>query len=71
MSLLSSRESEVFYLLGSGLSNRAISSCMRVTERTVKAHVARIMEKLGLESRLQVGLVSLSHRQSDGGLAAG
>ncbi|MCW5251229.1 response regulator transcription factor [Streptomyces sp. SHP 1-2] len=69
--LLSCRESEVFHLLGSGLSNRAISSRMRVTERTVKAHVARIMEKLELESRLQVGLVSLSHRQSDRGLAAG
>ncbi|MER6010982.1 response regulator transcription factor [Streptomyces bluensis] len=65
--LLSSRESEVFYLLGSGLSNRAISSCMRVTERTVKAHVARIMEKLELESRLQIGLVSFSYRQSCGG----
>ncbi|WFB06682.1 LuxR C-terminal-related transcriptional regulator [Streptomyces sp. LX-29] len=60
--LLSAREAETFALLGAGWSNRSISVRMQVTERTVKAHVARILEKLQVESRLQAGLVALSYR---------
>ncbi|MEV0121289.1 helix-turn-helix transcriptional regulator [Streptomyces sp. NPDC050703] len=56
--LLSERERQVFSLLGAGFSNRGIASRLRVTERTVKAHVASILAKLGVESRLQVGLVA-------------
>ncbi|MFF9089441.1 response regulator transcription factor [Streptomyces sp. NPDC014991] len=58
---LSERERQVFSLLGAGLSNRAIASRLRVTERTVKAHVANILAKLKVESRLQVGLVAQAH----------
>lgn len=60
--LLSARESEVFLLLGKGKSNRYIAGILSITERTVKAHVARIMTKLCVESRLQAGLVAYSHR---------
>ncbi|MBB5158734.1 response regulator transcription factor [Saccharopolyspora phatthalungensis] len=60
--LLSSRETQVFLQLGSGNSNRAISLKLHITERTVKAHVARIMAKLGVESRLQAGLVSYAYQ---------
>lgn len=56
--LLSDRESDVFELLGEGESNRAIAARLCVTERTVKAHVAQILAKLRVESRLQAGLVS-------------
>ncbi|GAA2792897.1 helix-turn-helix domain-containing protein [Crossiella cryophila] len=56
---LSARELEVFLRLGSGASNRAIAGRLGVTERTVKAHVAQVMAKLLVESRLQAGLVSL------------
>ncbi|MEU7249930.1 LuxR C-terminal-related transcriptional regulator [Streptomyces sp. NPDC045251] len=59
---LSERESQVFALLGDGFSNRGIAARLRVTERTVKAHVASILTKLEVESRLQVGLVSQAHR---------
>ncbi|GGY92308.1 hypothetical protein GCM10010300_40710 [Streptomyces olivaceoviridis] len=58
---LSERERQVFSLLGAGLSNRAIAVRLRVTERTVKAHVASILAKLKVESRLQVGLVAQAH----------
>ncbi|GAA0491269.1 response regulator transcription factor [Streptomyces olivaceiscleroticus] len=60
--LLSEREEQVFILLGDGHSNRSISARLRVTERTVKAHVAQILEKLRVESRLQAGLVSYAHQ---------
>ncbi|ATL69911.1 response regulator transcription factor [Nocardia terpenica] len=56
--LLSGREMEVFELLGVGFSNRMIASELYVTERTVKAHMAQILAKLGVESRLQAGLVA-------------
>lgn len=59
---LSERELQVFLLLGAGLSNRRISGRISVTERTVKAHVAQILSKLQVESRLQAGLVSYAYQ---------
>ncbi|WP_413806264.1 response regulator transcription factor [Streptomyces sp. OE57] len=60
--LLSARERQTFALLGAGWSNRRIALRLQVTERTVKAHVASILAKLQVESRLQAGLVALSYR---------
>jgi DNA-binding NarL/FixJ family response regulator len=62
VALLSVREAETFALLGAGWSNRRISMRLQVTERTVKAHVAQVLAKLQVESRLQAGLVALSYR---------
>lgn len=61
---LSDREIDVFRLLGDGESNRSIASRLSVTERTVKAHVAGILTKLRVESRLQAGLVSYAWIES-------
>ncbi|MFJ6796902.1 response regulator transcription factor [Streptomyces sp. NPDC091268] len=58
---LTEREFEVFVLLGRGLSNQAISRLLLVTERTVKAHVTRVLAKLQVDSRLQAGLVAQSY----------
>jgi DNA-binding NarL/FixJ family response regulator len=58
---LTDREFDVFILLGRGLSNQAISGSLYVTERTVKAHVTRILAKLRLDSRLQAGLVAQAY----------
>ncbi|GGW37531.1 response regulator transcription factor [Streptomyces peucetius] len=61
---LTEREFEVFILLGRGMSNQAISRLLLVTERTVKAHVTRVLAKLQLESRLQAGLVAQSYTRT-------
>ena len=58
VTLLSAREMDVFLLLGVGASNRTIARRLSVAERTVKAHVAQVMAKLVVESRLQAGLIS-------------
>ena len=58
---LTTRECEVFQLLGEGLNNRKISLSLGVGERTVKLHVTCILRKLGLESRLQAGLAAAEH----------
>lgn len=57
---LSTRESEVFWLMAEGASNRTISNRLRVTERTAKAHVGRILAKLDVESRMQAGIVAFA-----------
>ncbi|MEY9862927.1 DNA-binding CsgD family transcriptional regulator [Catenulispora sp. GAS73] len=57
---LSRREREVFLLLGSGPSNQDLARVLCLSERTVKAHVGRILEKLSI-SRLQACLVAESY----------
>jgi DNA-binding NarL/FixJ family response regulator len=47
---LTEREREVLALIAEGLSNKAISQRLFITERTVEAHVKQIFLKLGLES---------------------
>ncbi|WP_328672345.1 LuxR C-terminal-related transcriptional regulator [Streptomyces sp. NBC_00659] len=58
--LLSERELDVFHLLAKGASNRTISTRLAITERTAKAHVAQILAKLDVESRLQAGIVAFA-----------
>ncbi|MEU6035451.1 helix-turn-helix transcriptional regulator [Actinomadura sp. NPDC047616] len=62
---LTSRQLEVFLLLGRGMSNRQIAVALEVSEHTVKAHIAKVLRTLGLESRLQAGLAALLHQQRD------
>ena len=53
---LSERELDVAALLSEGLSNKEISTALSISEPTVKKHVGHILEKLGLQDRLQAGL---------------
>jgi DNA-binding NarL/FixJ family response regulator len=58
---LSAREREVFMLIGLGLSNTDLVKQLQISERTVKAHVSRIMDKLG-QSRVQVATIAAAYR---------
>ena len=49
--MLSPREFDVLHLLRRGSSNQEIGRALGITERTVKAHVMAIMEKLGAPDR--------------------
>src|SRR6266851_5315775 len=46
------REKEVLELLVVGRSNKEIGSPLGIGERTVKAHVAKMMRKVGVQNRL-------------------
>lgn len=54
--LLSAREAEVAREVVNGLSNKEIAAKLGITERTVKAHLGSIFEKLGVRDRLQLML---------------
>jgi DNA-binding NarL/FixJ family response regulator len=53
---LTPREQEVAALIAAGLTNREIARRLIVTEGTAASHVAHILGKLGLRSRVQVGV---------------
>ena len=51
---LSAREREVAEAVAQGLSNKEIALRLALTERTVKAHLAAVFDKLGVRDRLQL-----------------
>jgi predicted ATPase/DNA-binding NarL/FixJ family response regulator len=62
--VLTPREREVASLVAQGLSNRAVAERLVLSEKTAANHLARIFEKLGVESRTQLAV-----RAKDLGLA--
>ncbi|MFJ6211839.1 LuxR C-terminal-related transcriptional regulator [Streptomyces sp. NPDC092296] len=59
---LSDRELQVFLRLPTGDSNREIARSLGITERTVRFHVAAILQKLALRSRVEAAVVAYAHR---------
>lgn len=55
---LTAREQEIVALLGEGLSNKDIAMRIGVAVHTVKSHVHNVLEKLALNSRLEVAAFS-------------
>jgi DNA-binding NarL/FixJ family response regulator len=55
---LTDRELDVAVGLGRGLSNAEIATATYMSVATVKAHVSRLMVKLGLTNRVQVALLA-------------
>ena len=54
---LSAREKEVALAVASGASNREVAQRLDITERTVKAHLTAIFERLEVRDRLQLTLL--------------
>ena len=56
VSALSARELEVALAVAGGKSNREVAEQLFIAERTVKAHLGAVFEKLGVRDRLQLAL---------------
>lgn len=54
---LTEQQYRVLALLGEGLLNKQIADRLTIQERTVKAHVTAIFEKLGVRNRTQAGVM--------------
>jgi DNA-binding NarL/FixJ family response regulator len=61
--LLTKREQELVPLVANGLTNREISAKLGVSEHTIKNHLFRIYEKLGISSRVELILYAVSERE--------
>jgi DNA-binding NarL/FixJ family response regulator len=55
---LTDREREVAVAIGAGKSNAEIGRELYMSVATVKAHVSRVLEKLGLNNRVQIALLA-------------
>jgi len=55
---LTKREHEILQLISEGLTNREIARRLEVSIDTVKAHIHRIMQKLGVKDRVQAVAVA-------------
>lgn len=55
---LTPREREVLRAIAEGLSDKAIADRLSLSDRTVRNHVAAILAKLGVDSRLQALLLA-------------
>ncbi|MFJ9031420.1 response regulator [Streptomyces sp. NPDC102274] len=67
---LAEREREVALAVGRGQSNAEIAAGLYMSVPTVKAHVSRILAKLGLNNRVQIALVVHDADPARGGDAA-
>ena len=56
---LTPREREVLAEVAEGRANKEIAVRLGISEKTVKAHVTRVLEKLGVQSRTQAALVAV------------
>ena len=54
---LTKREKEVAVEAAKGLSNKEIARILKITERTVKAHLSSTFERLGAKDRLHLALM--------------
>ena len=55
------REKQVLDMLVVGRANKEIGSALGIEERTVKAHVAKLMRKVGVPNRIALSIHAVTH----------
>ena len=63
--MLSRREREVLTLVTDGCDNAEIAGRLYVSPSTVKNHVSRLFEKLGVDNRVQAATFAIREGLSD------
>ncbi len=57
LATLSPREHDVALAVGQGLGNADIAAALHLSVPTVKGHVSRLLDKLGVDNRVQIALL--------------
>jgi len=58
---LTPRELEILQLVIAGKTNRAIASEIYLSEKTIEFHLDHIYTKVGLRTRIMVGIWAIQH----------
>jgi len=59
---LTDREEQILALVAQGLPNKLIARRLEISERTVKGHLTRVFERIGVTDRTQAALWARDHR---------
>lgn len=59
--LLTSRERQILSAIVGGLTNREIAAKLSISEDTVKHHLSRIFDKVGVSHRLELAMFAVNH----------
>jgi DNA-binding NarL/FixJ family response regulator len=62
---LTDREEEVLAMVGAGLPNKTIARRLGISERTVKAHLTNVYQRLGVTDRTQAALWAQRQRRDE------
>jgi DNA-binding NarL/FixJ family response regulator len=62
---LTGREREVLRMVGDGHPNKVIARRLGISERTVKAHLTSVYQRLGVTDRTQAALWAQRHTESE------
>jgi len=55
------REKQVLDMLVAGRANKEIGAALGIEERTVKAHVAKLLRKVGVQNRVALSIHAITH----------
>src|SRR5205823_10404522 len=58
---LTAREMEMVSAIVDGFTNKEMAQKFAISEQTVKHHLSRIFDKVGVSNRLELALFSLNH----------
>lgn len=64
-SLLTKREKEIFALLIENKSTKQIAEDLCISDKTVRNHISNVIQKLGVESRIQAVLELIKMKEID------
>lgn len=64
-SLLTKREKEIFTLLIQSYTTKEIAKQLYISEKTVRNHISNVIQKLGVESRIQSVLELIKMKEID------
>lgn len=59
--LLTGRERQTLFLVGTGAGNRLIARRLGISERTVRAHLSNAVRKIGVRSRSEAAVFAFAY----------